>query len=93
MRHESFCPKCGAPMEHELQFKPPANAAAQPELVPAYAPCQVCHALLRTTGLPFFESVVPEQAPVAVFAQYKRFLEGVAAQRLADAKGERRIVL
>lgn len=93
MKHESYCPKCGSLIEHELQFKPPANAASQPELVPQYAPCQSCHALLRITGLPFFDHIEPEKAPVAVFTQYKNFLREVSSRKLADAKGEGKLIL
>lgn len=90
VKHESFCPKCGAPIQHELQFEERGRggpaAVVQRKLVPAFSPCPSCHVLLKVTGLPFFEQVEPESAPVAVYAQYKRYIEAVTAKQLADAK-------
>ena len=86
MKHESFCHSCGTPIEHELQFEKPASPIMQPKLVPAYSPCPTCFVLIKTTGLPFFEQVEPESAPVAVFSQYKQFREMVAAKKLAEAR-------
>lgn len=91
MKHESFCPQCGASIQHELKFEETGRggpaATVQQKLVPAFSPCPSCHALLKTTGLPFFEQVEPESAPVAVYAQYKRYLEMVMSEQLAKAKG------
>lgn len=88
MKHESFCPQCGASIQHELKFDTPKfPPGQQPTLVPAFSPCPTCHALLKVTGLPFFEQVEPESAPVAIYAQYKRYLEMVMSEQLAQAKG------
>lgn len=73
MSQESHCPVCGTSIPHEYKED-------------GYLPCAGCHALLKMTGLPFFEKIDPTRAPMNVYAQYQKFLDVMAARKLAAAR-------
>jgi hypothetical protein len=83
-KHTSFCPQCGVAIDHQIK-----------DGQEGYSPCPNCHALLKTTGGPFFEAVDIKDVPMAVAAQYKRFLDEIMSRQLAQAKeaGAKKIVV